>query len=51
MQKTGGLVIMICTSYDMFLCKELPFGDRSDCTCVKIFSGMNFLIAVNSLMR
>jgi len=26
-------------SYDMFLCKELPFGGRSDCICIKIFSG------------
>ena len=39
MQKTGGRRPMI----DVFLRKELlPFG-RRDCTCVKIFSGANFL--------
>jgi len=33
---------MIYTSYDVFLSKELPFGGRIDCTCIKIFSGVNF---------
>jgi len=37
--KTGGPILMIYTSYHVFLHKELPFGDRDDCTCVKIFSG------------
>jgi len=32
--------------YDMFLHKELPFGGRDVCTCVKSFSGI-FVIAVN----
>jgi len=42
---------MICTSYGVFLHEELPFGDGSDCNCVKIFSGFNFLIAINYLTR
>jgi len=24
--KTRGLILMICMSHDVFLCKELPFG-------------------------
>jgi len=32
-----------------FLHKEFPFGRRDDCTCIKIFSGVNFLITINSL--
>jgi len=45
MQKMGGaVVLMIYTSYDLFLHKELPFGDRNDCTCIKIFSGINFFL-------
>jgi len=36
--KMGG---PIYTSYDVFLHKELPFGGLIDCTCVKIFSGIN----------
>jgi len=39
----GGQTLIINTSYDVFLCKELPFGGRDDCTCVKIFSGIKFL--------
>ena len=34
---------MICMSYDMFLCKELPFEGHNHCTCVKTFSVINFL--------
>ena len=41
---------MIYMSYDVFLCKELPFGGHDDCTWVKIFSVVNFLITINSLM-
>ena len=41
-KKTDGPILMIYTSYDVFLSKELPFGGRIDCTCVKIFSGVNF---------
>ena len=26
MKKLGGLTLTICTLYDMFLSKELPFG-------------------------
>ena len=48
--KTGGLILPIYTSYDVFLRKELPFGGCVDCTCVKIFSGINFLIVINSLL-
>jgi len=29
-------------SYDMFLRRNLPFGGRDDCTCVNIFSGVDF---------
>jgi len=29
--------ILICTLYDVFLCEELPFGGRDDCTCIKNF--------------
>ena len=29
-------------SDDVFLRKELPFGGYDDCTCVKIFSSINF---------
>jgi len=52
-RKTGWTgFLMICTSYDMFLRKDLPFGGRDDCTSIKIFSGVNFFkIAVNSLTR
>jgi len=38
----GGLTLMTYTLYDMFLCKELLFGACNDCTCVKIFSGIEF---------
>ena len=31
--------------------KELHFGGRDDCTCVKIFSGVDFLVSINSLTR
>jgi len=47
----GGLVLTICTSCGVFLQKKLTFRGGSDCTCVRIFSGINFLIAINSLMR
>ena len=43
MQKTDELILVIYTSYDVFLRKELPFGGCDDCTCIKIFSGINFL--------
>jgi len=38
----GGLILISCMSYDVFLSKELPSGGCDDCTCVKIFSGINF---------
>ena len=47
-EKEDGPVLRICTSYDVFLRKKLPFVGRSDCTCVN-FSGVNFLIAINFL--
>jgi len=34
--------------YDVCLHKELPFGDHDDCTCVKIFSGIN--LCINTLI-
>jgi len=39
--KTGGPVLTIYTSYDVFFRKELPFGDRDDSTSVKKFSGVD----------
>jgi len=41
-QKTGGPTLMIYTSYDVFLRKELPFWGHSDCSSVKIFTGVKF---------
>jgi len=29
-------------SYEAFLHTEMPFGGHDDCTCIKIFSGINF---------
>ena len=48
MQKMGGPILMIYTLHDIVLLKELPFGGHDDCTCIKIFSGINFLIVINS---
>ena len=44
MQKRGGPILAIYTSYDVFLRKELPFVSRDvhDCTCINKFSGVNF---------
>ena len=50
MQKTNGPILTIYTSYDVFA-QEVAFGGRDDCTCVKILSGVNFLIAINSVTR
>jgi len=41
-KKTDGPILTICTSM-FFLRKELRFGGHCDCTCMKIFSGINFL--------
>jgi len=39
-------------SFDVFLRMELPFGDRDDCVCVNIFSGVYFFsVAVSCLTR
>jgi len=37
--------ILIC---DMFFRQLVAFLGHNDCTCVKIFVGVNFLIAINS---
>jgi len=42
-------MLRISVSYDVFMCKELPFRGCSDCTYLKIFSGIDFLIMINSL--
>ena len=42
MQNTGELMLTIYMLYDMFLRKELPFGGQDDCTCIKMFCGINF---------
>jgi len=48
----AGPILTINTSYDISLHKELRFDDRNDCTCVKIFSGVNvFKITTNSSLR
>ena len=36
MQSPGGPILMTYMSCDVFLCKELPFVGRGDCTCIKI---------------
>jgi len=41
-QATGGPFLIIYTSYDVLLRKELHFGGHNDLTCIKIFSGVNF---------
>jgi len=47
--KTSGPILTIYTSYDVFLRKQSPFGGHDICTCVKVFSGVSFLMAINSL--
>jgi len=44
--KTDELILTIYTLYDVFLCKELPFDGRNDCTCIKILVMLIFLIMV-----
>jgi len=34
-QKASGPFLTICTSYDVLLVKEMPFGGFDDCTWVK----------------
>jgi len=50
-QKMGALILAILNVCDIFLHKLLPFVGQNDCTCVKISSGVNFLIVMNSLMH
>jgi len=38
----GELILTIYTLYDVFLCKELPFGVAMIASCIKIFSGIYF---------
>jgi len=33
-----GPTLTIYTLYDVFACKQLPFGGHDDCTCFQIFS-------------
>jgi len=40
MQKTGGSILTIYTSYDVLLCKELPFG------VVMIAFALKFLVVL-----
>ena len=42
--KTDGLICTMCRPYDICLHKELPFWGHRDCTCIKIFSGVIFLV-------
>jgi len=39
---SSGPILMVHASYDMFLFDKLPFWGPDDCTCVKIFIGINF---------
>jgi len=39
----GGLILRICTSYDVFLHKQLPFAGRGDCTCINILVALIIL--------
>ena len=48
-KKIGEPILAIYMSFVVFLHKELSFGGRGDCTCIKIFSGNNFVITINSL--
>ena len=43
MQEINGLILTIYASYGVFLCKDLRFRGHDDCTCINIFSGVNFL--------
>ena len=38
----GELILTICAFYDVFAQGDV-FGGRNDCTCVKVFSSVNFL--------
>ena len=40
--KTGGPILKIYTSYDVFFCSRSCFWGRDGCVCVKIFSGVKF---------
>ena len=40
--KTGGPILTVCTFYDVFLRKKLPFGGPDDCISVKNVSGVIF---------
>jgi len=42
-QKVGEPILTIYASYDVFLRKELPFGACINCTCIKVFTGINSL--------
>jgi len=48
-QKVDGPILAIYMSYDF--AQGVAFAGRNDCTCVKIFIGVNFLIEINSVMR
>ena len=50
MQRAGGPIFTIYTSYDVFLCKELHFGVAMIASALKNVT-LNFLMAINSLKR
>jgi len=37
------MILTIYMSYDVLLCKELPFGGCNHCTCFTNFRGVTFL--------
>ena len=50
MQKAGGPILTIYTSYDMFRRRKLlPFGVAMTAFVLKNFTDVNFLIPTNSL--
>jgi len=49
-KKTDELILSIYMLYDVFLCKELSFGSRDDCTCIENFSGIKIAIIKELIM-
>jgi len=48
-QKTGEPILMIYTSYDVILHKELPFGVTMIALALQFLVSFNFKILINSL--
>jgi len=48
---TVGLILMVCTSYDLFLHREVPFGGGSDAAGLKFLVALICVVEINSLTR